>query len=483
MSPPSRPQAETTVASPRAPRFLKLRERWRSVVEHDLWIDRDVSAIRTFLRGVARLVVLSGRGFAADQCTLRARALTYITVLSLVPLLAFSFSVTKGFGLHERLIQTIVNPFLDRTFGPLASEGPVPFQSESAHGMRTAMAQVLDFVHRTDVSSLGIFGLVFLAYAVINLLGTVETSFNVIWSAPRARSLVRKITDYLAMTIIAPLFVLTATAFTTAAQASAMQTNLGQQLGLAPILEYLFGFAPVLALWGSFTFLYLAMPNAKTRWSSALLAGLVAALVWQLTLVVHVRFQIGLARYNAIYSTFAAIPIFLVWVQISWVIVLFGAELCVAHHYGLRRAQALDRATTDQESREQVALSAATLVTASFLSDAPPWTSDRLARELSVPLAVLDPALAALVAHRVLSVAVSTDGKKVYLPARDPEQIRVTDVLDATRRTPADERVETESNPDPQVQEVIAGLDRATRESEHNGTLKDLAQQSLAARK
>src|SRR6185503_13662216 len=112
----------------------------------------------------------------ADQCTLRARALTYITVLSLVPLLAFSFSVTNGFGLHEKLIETSVNPFLDRTFGPLTAAGPAGSEVESAQGMRTAIAHVLDFVNRTDVSKLGAIGLVFLAWTVINLLSTVERS-------------------------------------------------------------------------------------------------------------------------------------------------------------------------------------------------------------------------------------------------------------------------------------------------------------------
>lgn len=476
-----RSTAESASSSARAPRSWRLRDRWRALVEHDLWIDRDLTAMRSLWRSIARVLVLSARGFHFDQCTLRARALTYITVLSLVPLLAFSFSVTKGFGLHEKFIEASVNPFLDRTFGPLSTEGPVAFQSESAHGVRAAIAQVLDFVHKTDVAGLGAFGVLFLAYAVINLLSTIERSFNVIWSAPRERSLMRKITDYLAMTLVTPLFVITATALTTAAQASAMDTAVGRQLGLDLFIQWVLASAPVLGLWGAFTFLYLALPNARTRFSSAMVAGLVAALVWQLTLVLHVRFQIGLARYNAIYSTFAAIPIFLVWVQISWVIVLYGAELCVALQYGLRRAQALDRATTYQETREEIALSAATRITASFLSGGETWTSDRLAREISVPLAWLDGTLSALVAHRVLSIAASADGKKIYLPARDPDQIRIVDVLDATRKTPEGQRVRDERSPDPEVSEVIGGLDRAARESEHNRTLKQLGEDFLAA--
>lgn len=470
------------VSSPRAPRAWKLRERCRALVERDLWIDRDVSAARGFLRWLARIIVLSLRGFKADQCTLRARALTYITVLSLVPLLAFSFSVTKGFGLHERLIESSVNPFLDRTFGPLAAEGSAAAQSANAHGMREAIAYVLGFVDKAHVSSLGAIGFAFLAWTVINLLSTVERSFNVIWSATRERSLVRKITDYLAMTLVAPLFVFTATALTTAAQASAMETSLGRQLRLDTVIEWLFSAAPILALWGAFTFVYGALPNAKTRWPSSLFAGLVAALAWQVTLVLHVRFQIGLARYSQIYSTFAAFPIFLVWMQISWFIVLFGAELCVAHQYGLRRAQALDRAVVEQASKEQVALAAATRVAARFLSGAPPWTSDSLAREMRIPLSWLEPALDALVAHRVLSLAASEHGHRVYLPARDLEQIRIVDVLDATRRAPAADRLEDDSNLGADVLDVLAGLDRETRASAHNTTLKALAQSAAIDR-
>jgi DNA-binding IscR family transcriptional regulator len=148
----------------------------------------------------------------------------------------------------------------------------------------------------------------------------------------------------------------------------------------------------------------------------------------------------------------------------------------------LRRAQALDRATTDQESREEIALSAATRITASFLSGGEPWTSDKLARELSVPLAWLDGALNSLVAHRVLSIAASTEGKKIYLPARDPDQIRIVDVLDAMRRTPESQRVRDEQSPDPKVAEVIGGLGRAARESPHNSTLKELGESFLGAR-
>lgn len=479
--PSSAPPARAKVG--RTARTWTTRERWRSLVQHELWIDRQAtSAGGELLRSTGRTIVLAVRGFAADQCMLRARALTYITVLSLVPLLAFSFSVIKGFGLHARLIETTIDPFLNRTFGPLLVEGQVPIAGESSHGMRIAIAQVLDLVNQTDVSRLGAIGLVFLIYTVVNLLGTIERSFNVIWRVPRARSLVRKITDYLAMVLIAPLFLFTATALTTAAQASALDTFLGKQLGLSTVVELVLASAPVLALWGGFTFIYLALPNARTRWSSALLAGLVAALLWQITLVLHVRFQIGLARYNAIYYSFAAIPIFLVWVQISWVTVLFGAELCVAHQGGLRRAQALDRRTPDQSVKEHVALAAATRIGASFLAGEEPWTAERLARDLHVPLATLDPALSALVEHRILSLAQGPHGAKVYLPAQDLDQTRVVDVLDATRHTPAAEHAASDIAADPEVERALAGLSEAARESRHNDTLKNIAQASIAAR-
>ena len=169
-----------------------------------------------------RVGYLATRGFHEDACLIRASALTYITVLSLVPLLAFSFAVAKGMGFYQDLLRGSIEPFLDRTFGPQQT-GPAMLpeaQPQGAQAMRGAIQQVLNFVDGTQVSGLGAVGLLVLLYTVVKLLSTIEESFNHIWGAQRARTPVRKLTDYMAMVVVAPILIFAATGITTAAQSS-----------------------------------------------------------------------------------------------------------------------------------------------------------------------------------------------------------------------------------------------------------------------
>ena len=224
------------------------------------------------------------RGFRQDECIFRASALTYITVLSLVPLLAFSFSVAKGFGFYEKLVRETVNPFLDKTFGPLSVEGGVEAVAGSTHDARVAFGRLLDIVgnvvQETRVTSLGAFGLVILGWAVIKLLGTIERSFNHIWRVQRSRSLLRKVSDYLTMVIVTPIFLFTATGMTAAAQSNGLVQIARQRLHLGSLLDLLVTLLPLLSLWIGFTFVYLAMPNARTRIVSAIFGALIGGTLW-----------------------------------------------------------------------------------------------------------------------------------------------------------------------------------------------------------
>ncbi|MBK7641916.1 MAG: YihY family inner membrane protein [Planctomycetes bacterium] len=413
-----------------------------------------------------RVVYLATRGFFEDQCLFRASALTYITVLSLVPMLAFSFAVAKGMGFYQDLIDGTIRPFVARTF-------------EGGQEMRQAFEKVLEFVDGTKVSGLGAVGLLLLLYTVIKLLSSIEASFNHIWGAQRSRSLVRKLTDYLAMVVVTPILLFAAAGITTAAQSSDALAYAQRELHMGALFEAFVKLAPLLSLWLAFAFVYLAMPNARTRLRSAIVGALVGGSLWQLTLLVHIQFQLGIARYNAIYSGFAMVPIFLIWVQLSWVMVLLGAEVCFAHQSAASYYPDSPEAHSLRE-RERIALRALARIGARSLRGEPGYSAAELASALGVSLRPLELVLADLVEGGLVACARS-GGADTFLLARDIDRIQVKHVLDLFRGPFERQGSALAERVDAEVSACLVGLDEALGESRHNLPLRVLAEQEPAS--
>ena len=440
--------------------------------------DRPRHGLLASVYRVCRIVHICVRGFFRDEIVFRASALTYITVLSLVPLLAFSFSVAKGFGFYETLVEQTINPFLDRTFGSLQSGAPLMPGVKPSHEIRVAIDQVLAMVggvvQETKVASLGAFGAVILIWAVIKLLGTVERSFNHIWGVQRPRSMLRKLTDYLAMVVVAPIFLFTATAITTAAENHGVTEILREKLHLGPLLDLLVAGLPLIALWIGFTFVYMAMPNARTRLVSAALGAIVGGTLWHLTLLLQIKFQVGIAQYNPIYASFAAIPIFLVWIQFSWVAVLLGAEVCFAHQSEPDYLRVARSRPSDHAFKELLALRAMARIGERFLSCGPAWTSDDLAVELAVPIRPMEEVLEQLVQRGVLAVA-PAGTQDAFLPARDLDAVTVKSIIDALKGTSGPVDVPARTRVDHRIDRIFAALDQEMKDSRNNATMRSLA--------
>lgn len=426
---------------------------------------------------LVRIAWLAGRGVLRDQCLLRASALTYITVLSLVPLLALAFAVAKGFGFYAHLVHDVIEPFLDRTFGALPVPGEGIDSEESGLAVRIAIDQLLSFVDGTKFSALGVVGLLVLLWTGLKLLGAIEQAFNDIWDAPRPRSVMRKLSDYLAMIVVTPIFLFAATGLTTAAHGSAFARFLRDSAGLGSALDVTLRLAPLLALWASFAFLYYAMPNTRTRCASAALGGLLASLLWQGALLLHIRFQVGVANYNAIYSSFAALPIFLVWVNVSWVIVLLGAELAFAHQSEPSYAEAPSARPADPSLGVAAGLRAVLRIAQSFAAGEPPRSSTAIAEDLALPEPAVAGSLGQLARAGILAVA-DHEGAPAWVLARDPATVRAKDVLDALRRSGARVDLPPRTASDVLADRVLDGLDDAVLASAHNRTLRELADEA-----
>ncbi len=390
----------------------------------DLWA-MEITTLPTMRRGlyaVARVLQLTCVNFVKDRCTWRASALTYISVLSLVPLLALAFSVAKGMGAYETLLEQTIKPFLDSTFG----EAGAAADGAPVSQVREAIDTVLGFVQSTNVSKLGIVGFLVVLWTVIRLLSSIEQAFNDIWGVQRARSLPRKLADYFSTVVLVPLLLVAGTGALSVVRTEIIDGPWSTSPGLA-----LFGSQAI--VWAAFTVAYVFMPNTQVRLSSALLGGVVGGTIWQLFQVALLKLQMGVANYNAIYSTFAALPIFLVWVQSSWMAVLLGAEAASAHQNEERHGQLVLSRDYDLALKEVVALRLAVRVTRAFIGARPPRTVPGLAEELACPERVVGDVARSLEHAHVLAQLESGDGELCYVLAADPSMIHMQDVLDALK--------------------------------------------------
>jgi len=464
---------------------------WSAVhrfLSRDVWLPEltSVGWLRARALKVARVTYLTARGFVLDNCLFRASGLTYITVLSLVPLLAFSFSIAKGFGGYETLREEVVDPFLDRVVpesegAPTSAPAGGPEAEGTRINLRETIEIVFDTVEKTDFAKLGLFGLAILLYTVVKLIGAVERALNDIWGVPRSRSVVRKVSDYLTMVVVTPIFLLAGLGLFTVSQTEsalaklreAYESLFGQTEGLDTAIDSLVAASPFFVIWVGLTLLYLAIPNTRVRLGSATLGGMFGAALTISALIGHSEFQIGVARANKIYAGFAAVPIFLFFVYLLWVAVLLGAELAAAHQSEPAfRTLALAR-PTDPAARERIALRALVRVGAAFSEGRGPVEVGRLAGELGLPTRTLDDVLETLEQHDLL-IATEVDGEPAWVPGRQLSDLRIADVLDALREPVENELVRSAGAMDRLLEEKLSGLADAVRSARDNATLEEL---------
>jgi membrane protein len=262
-----------------------------------------------------KVIILAFRGFKRDECPVRSSALTYFSLLSLVPVIAVIFAIAKGFGLDKLLEHEIKSNF-------------------ESH--QEVMNYVLTF-SKTMLSStkgglLAVISIGFLLYTVLRLFNHIENAINSIWNIEKSRPFIRKFTDYLSIILIAPILIVFAG--TSTVYISTVFKSLSKNYGLieliSPLVVILIKLIPYLVIWLLFTLMYMIMPNKKVKVSHCIIAGLIAGTAYQLIQFYYINLQIGFSRYNTIYGSFAALPLFLMWVQLSWLVFLFGAEISSA---------------------------------------------------------------------------------------------------------------------------------------------------------
>lgn len=443
-----------------------LLDRLRTYFGVRIWDVRlaDLPRPRAVVYWLSRILYSTVHGFEEHRLTVRAAALTYFSVLSVVPLLAFTFAILKGFGAYQTFIDGTVRPYLRETFAPNPT-------------LHDAIERILTFVEATNVATIGAAGLLFLVYTSVSLVSSVEGALNDVFGAKSTRPFMRQVTDYVTLLVTTPLLVFVAATTSTAAQSWSVVLFFRERLGLGPLIDFALRFAPIVVVGIALFAMYVILPNVRIRPRSAFLGAALAAVGWQLALVLHVQLQLGVARYNAIYSVLGAVPIFLVWTDLSWLIVLVGAEIAASHQNQQVVRQRLRGRRADQALKERLAVALGAQLARDFLAGARRRTAAELADVLEVPPPVIEGILEALV-RAGLFVRVVSGTELGYVPGRDVDEIRASDLRDALRRDPEgdDVRAGVERRLGPELNGLLRAVEAERRSSPYNLALRELAE-------
>ncbi len=417
---------------------------------HDL---TSKSRRKTFLIRQSRIYILAFKGFFEDRAAVRAAALTYFTMLSIIPIFAIAFAIARNFGFEDRLHDVI---------------------STRMSGQEDIMAWVTDMVDNLLVNAKGgvIAGVggVILFWSVIQVLNNIEASFNDIWQIRKPRSLIRKFSDYLAIMILSPFAIGLSGSMMVKIQTMAEEFEL-----FKPVIVLLIKSVPYVSIWLLFTIVYIVMPNTKVRFKYALVAGIFAGTVAVIFQTLYQDLQIGVWKFNTLYGSIAMIPLFLLWLQITWLIVLMGAEISFAYQNIENYEFEEDALNLSQNNKRILTLLIAHRIIKNFEEGGEPWNTDTLSHELGIPLRLVNELVYDLVSAGILA-ELAADNPKVrsYVPAVDIHKITVEYVYRQMELKGGDHMYVTESEELGRITKIHEHILHSIRESPSNVLLKDI---------
>ena len=404
-----------------------------------------------------RVLTVAVSEFLRDDCGLRAASLTFYTLLSVVPILGVAFGIAKGFGLEKLLEQQL--------------QAQMAGQTEALERILGFARNMLDDARGGLIAGLGV---VLMIWAAVKILGQIEAALNAMWDHRPPRSWGRRFGDYLAVLLVAPLLMLSASGATVFIRTGLDEVagRLGLLDTVGPLVVHLLQLTPLLLAWALFTLMYAVMPNTRVRLLPALAGGAVGGVLYHLVQWAYIAFQVGASRQNAIYGSFAALPLFLAWVQTSWMIFLFGAQIAYAAQHAELWACCMRAPGAGQDRRLLAGLHAAWLVAGRFARGEAPLTAAELARAAGVPLSVVGASMERLTRAGLLAQTAHPDDG-AYLPAVDPALLTLQRVWDALQETapldPAGLPAEAA-----RLQAALRELKRAAAESTANRPLREI---------
>lgn len=383
-------------------------KKWIYFLKDDIWriTDDELTPLQRKLYTCIKIPILSVRQFLDDRVMVRASALTYSTLLSIIPILAILFAIARGFGfdllIEHQLRQGMMN--------------------QQAELMLSWVNSYL--VHTKSGIFIGI-GLIMLLWTILILTDNIERSFNAIWQVKRPRSMFRKITDYFSMILLLPLLIVISSGLTIFM--TTYINNMENFLLLTPLLKFLVRMVPYILTWGMFIGLFIFIPNTKVRLRHTWLPGILAGSAFQAFQYIYINSQIWLSGYNAIYGSFAAIPMFLLWTQISWTICLFGAEMSYVSQNLASFDFGKETAHISRRYHDFFCTIILSAICKQFAPGNPPCTAEEISRTHKIPIRLTKKILYELQDMKLIYEAVNEDSRKDigYVPGMDINRLTV----------------------------------------------------------
>lgn len=392
----------------------KITNIWKFIT-YDIWriTEDEVTRTKFSVYNIIKTLYLCINRFTKDRIVNKASALTYSTLLAIVPIFAIVFAIARGFG-----FSTLMENQFRSGFG----------------GRAEASDTILQFIDSyLSQTKGGIFigvGLVMLLWTVINLINNIEITFNRIWQVKKARSMYRKITDYFSMLLLMPILIVISSGVSIFI--STMLKQMADFALLAPVMKFMIRMIPYVLTWFMFTGLYIFMPNTKVKFKHALISGILAGTAYQAFQFLYISSQVWVSRYNAIYGSFAALPMFLLWLQISWTICLFGAELTYAGQNLRNFSFDKDTQNISRRYRDFISILIMSLIAKRFEYNEVPYTSEQISTEHQIPIRLTNQILFQLQEINLIHEVV-TDQKSeaiAYQPSIDINQLNVALLLE-----------------------------------------------------
>jgi membrane protein len=390
---------------------MNLIARVRTYLTRDIWTAdlADCPRPRRVLTQILRAVFLAARGIERHKLSIWAASLTYITLISVVPFLALVIGLGTQLGVPDKALDSLTDQL---------PEAQLEF-----------LTTTLESFKKMDLKAIGIVAVCVLLWAMVKVLTRVEDAFNHVWGVERGRSLARRITNYVFVAVVAPLLLLSAMTLTASLMSSAVVKHVEDLPGGGWFLDALIGLTPYLATFVALALLYWLMPNTKVRIGSAVVGAVTAAILWQLTQRLYFHAQVGISSLGLVYGAFAALPILLLWIHVSWLIALLGAEISYGvQHAGAYASERLD-ATLSPASAEKTALRITVYLAHRFESGEGAAESDEISVALGIPARLTNRLLTLLAQVKIVA---SLEGGGFQM-AGSPRRITARDVVLALR--------------------------------------------------
>lgn len=380
---------------------------------YDIWrITEDEVTKTTFsVYTIIKTIYVCVSRFTQDRIVNKASALTYSTLLAIVPILAILFAIARGFGLDNLLESQIISGF----------GGPTQTTETILLFVDSYLSQAKSGVF------IGV-GIIMLLWSVLILINNMELTFNRIWQVKKARTMYRKITDYFSMLLLMPLLLVVSGGLSIFM--STMLKNTEDFTLLAPVVKFFIRMIPFVLTWCMFTALYVFMPNTKVKFKHALISGILAGTAHQAFQFLYISSQLWVSRYNAIYGSFAALPLFLLWLQISWTICLFGAELTYAGQNIRSFSFDKDTRNISRRYRDFVAILLMSLITKRFACGERPYTAEELSEVCQIPIRLTQQMLYELQEIDMLHEVMTDEEYIAYQPSMDINRLSIAVLLD-----------------------------------------------------